>query len=457
MSWEYDYLRLVTRVIDEGYMAESRAGATHSVPGAMLKVPLDKGFPLLTTRKMYPAGVIGELAGFLAGSTLLSDYEKLGCKYWSDNAANWEPNKGRPESEWQIGRVYGAQWINWRVATERVQPTPKLRNGIVATTLGIANGDGRNAEPSLKAVWGNMIQRCYNPASKNYYAYGARGVYVVDRWLEFKAFAEDVKKLAGWDLKVTKDSKYQLDKDILGDGFAYGPTSCKWVTALDNSPYANTKQYTLQHTSGEVFTFTSPAEFCREHGISHSGLCQLWTGNRRYKTCYGFKLLEVKEIGKFAPINQIANVIESIKKDPLGRRHIVTAWNPAELSLGVLPPCHVLFQFYVRSNELHCCVMMRSVDLCVGLPSDIVLYALLTALVAKDTSLRPASLTFFFGDCHVYHNHVKEFLTKQAIRPIQKSPTLVLAEEASTLTFTPGMVEIKDYHHCEAIKYQFNA
>lgn len=459
MSWERDYLNLVEQVITTGYFGDSRAGATYALPGESLKIPLDKGFPMITTRKMYPSGVIGELAGFVRGAEDLATYEKYGCNYWGDNAANWVANEGKPRAEWQIGRVYGAQWVNWRRPRSRPQPAPILRDGLAITTYGVANGHGCSSETALKSVWNNMIQRCYDNSIEYYALYGGRGVYVVDRWLEFAAFVEDAKKLPGWHLKVSSSEKleYQLDKDTIGDGFTYGPETCAWVTASENNPKAGTKQYTLQHDDGQVFTFTNTLKFCEEHGIERTGLCGLWTGNRNAKKRYGFRLLEVKEIGKFAPINQLANVIDSIRKDPYSRRHIVTAWNPSELDQGVLPPCHIMFQFYVRRDELHCMVMMRSVDLCVGLPSDIILYALLTNLVAKDTGLLAKSLTFFFGDTHVYANHVDLFMFGQRHQEPQDSPTLLLAPGCTTLDFVPSDVQILNYQHGPIIKYPFNA
>lgn len=456
MNWELGYLSLVQRVIDEGYLAESRAGATHSVPGAMLKVPLDQGFPLLTTRKMYPAGVIGELAGFVRGAEDLKTYEDFGCNYWGENAGAWRVNEDKPREEWQIGRAYGAQWVDWRPPRKRVQPLPCLAEGIQATRLGIANGAYSAAEPYLRRTWNNMLSRCYDPTCEKYELYGARGVYVANAWLEFKVFSKDVKQLPGW-VPDLANAGLQLDKDTIGDGFCYSKDTCQWLTAKENH-YGRKVLYTVEK-SGVQYTFSNTSAFCEEHNCEPSQFSRMLNKVKYRHTSNGFSLVDARVIseGNKRSVNQIAGVIDGLKKDPLGRRHIVTAWNPAELDLGVLPPCHVMFQFYVREGGLHCMVYMRSVDLCVGLPSDIVLYALLTALVAKDTCLRPASLTFFFGDCHVYHNHVNEFLTKQAIRPIQKSPTLVLAEEATTLTFTPSMVEIKDYRHCEAIKYQFNA
>ncbi len=270
MDWERDYLNLVEQVITTGYYGDSRAGPTYALPGESLKIPLDKGFPLITTRKMYPAGVIGELAGFVRGAEDLATYEKYGCNYWGDNAANWVANEGKPRAEWQIGKSYGSLW-----------------------------------------------------------------------------------------------------RDFVG-------------------------------------------------------------------------------------IDQLKVLMSSLQYNPDSRRMVVSAWHPA--AEAALPSCHIMFQLHVHAfNELHCTVYMRSVDLCVGLPSDIVLYALLVNLLAKDTGLMAKSLTFFFGNTHVYENHVELFMNHQRIVEPQDSPTLLLAPGCTTLDFVPSDVQILDYQHGPVIKYPFNA
>jgi len=269
-NWELDYINLVEQVISTGYLGESRAGATYALPGESLKIPLDKGFPLITTRKMYPAGVIGELAAFVRGAEDLATYEKYGCNYWGDNAANWVANEGKPRAEWQIGKSYGSLWRD------------------------------------------------------------------------------------------------------------------------------------------------------------------------------------------FEGIDQLKHVMSSLQYNPDSRRMVVSAWHPA--AEAALPSCHLLFQLHVHNgNELHCTVYMRSVDLCVGLPSDIVLYALLVNLFAKDFGLVAKSLTFFFGNTHVYANHVDLFMLCQKDIEPKESPTLLLAPGCTTLDFVPSDVQILNYQHGPIIKYPFNA
>jgi thymidylate synthase len=107
-------------------------------------------------------------------------------------------------------------------------------------------------------------------------------------------------------------------------------------------------------------------------------------------------------------IDQIANVIETIKKNPDSRRLIVSAWNVADVDKMALPPCHALFQFYVSEGELSCQLYQRSADVFLGVPFNIASYALLTMMVAQVTGLKPGDFVHTFGDLHLYSNHVDQ-------------------------------------------------
>jgi thymidylate synthase len=112
--------------------------------------------------------------------------------------------------------------------------------------------------------------------------------------------------------------------------------------------------------------------------------------------------------GRGGTIDQIANVVNSIKSKPESRRHIVTAWNPAEVDDMALPPCHCLFQFYVADGKLSCQLYQRSADLFLGVPFNIASYALLTEMMAQVTGLQPGEFVHSFGDVHLYHNHFEQ-------------------------------------------------
>ena len=107
-------------------------------------------------------------------------------------------------------------------------------------------------------------------------------------------------------------------------------------------------------------------------------------------------------------IDQIATVIEQIKKNPDSRRLIVSAWNVADIDSMALPPCHALFQFYVSEGELSCQLYQRSADLFLGVPFNIASYALLTLMVAQVCELKPGEFIHTFGDLHLYANHVEQ-------------------------------------------------
>jgi thymidylate synthase len=116
-------------------------------------------------------------------------------------------------------------------------------------------------------------------------------------------------------------------------------------------------------------------------------------------------------------IDQIAQVVESIRTRPDSRRHIVTAWNPAEIEKMKLPPCHVLFQFYVAEGRLSCQMYQRSADIFLGVPFNIASYALLTLMVAQVCGLKPGEFVLSLGDAHLYLNHVEQAKEQLARAP----------------------------------------
>jgi thymidylate synthase len=136
-------------------------------------------------------------------------------------------------------------------------------------------------------------------------------------------------------------------------------------------------------------------------------------------------------------IDQIEQLIASIKKKPDSRRHIVSAWNPADVDKMALPPCHALFQFYVANGKLSCQMYQRSADLFLGVPFNIASYAALTLMVAQVTDLKPGDFVLTLGDAHIYLNHleqVREQLTRSP-RPFPK------------LKLNPAVKELLDFRY----------
>jgi len=122
-------------------------------------------------------------------------------------------------------------------------------------------------------------------------------------------------------------------------------------------------------------------------------------------------------------INQISQVVSDIRKDPDSRRLLVSAWNPGEIRQMALPPCHVMFQFYVQEGRLSCQLYQRSADLFLGVPFNIASYALLTRMVAVVCGLEPGDFIHTFGDIHIYRNHLDQ-AEQQLSRKPRNLPTL---------------------------------
>jgi thymidylate synthase len=134
-------------------------------------------------------------------------------------------------------------------------------------------------------------------------------------------------------------------------------------------------------------------------------------------------------------IDQLGAVIEAIRTKPDSRRHIVSAWNPAEVDEMALPPCHCLFQFYVANGKLSCQLYQRSADTFLGVPFNIASYALLTHMVAQVTGLKVGDFVHTFGDVHLYSNHFE-----QAQLQLTREP-----RPLPTLTLNPAVTRIEDF------------
>lgn len=131
-------------------------------------------------------------------------------------------------------------------------------------------------------------------------------------------------------------------------------------------------------------------------------------------------------------IDQISNLIEGIKKNPDSRRHLVVAWNPAEVDKMALPPCHCLFQFYVANGKLSCQLYQRSCDIFLGVPFNIASYSLLTHMVAQQCDLEVGDFVWTGGDCHIYKNHFEQ-VELQLSRAPRPYPKLVISRKPSSI------------------------
>jgi thymidylate synthase len=155
-------------------------------------------------------------------------------------------------------------------------------------------------------------------------------------------------------------------------------------------------------------------------------------------------------------VDQIARVVESIKNNPDSRRHIVSAWNVGELDKIALPPCHLLFQFYVAGDKLSCQMYQRSCDIFLGVPFNITSYALLTLMMAQVTGLKPGEFIHTLGDAHIYLNHLEQVKLQLTRTPFPLPRMIINPEIHDILSFSFSDFNLQDYQAHPHIKGQIS-
>lgn len=238
-------------------------------------------------------------------------------------------------------------------------------------------------------------------------------------------------------------------------------------------PAVTTKYLAFGQVKAELAAFLRGAETLQEfHDLGcriwdANGESGYWLGRRRFEgdlgRIYGAqwrrwrgvdaRLLDSNNPGaSVVERDQLVDLLDGLRRDPFGRRHLVTAWNPAELSDMCLPPCHYAFQCYASQsvfgdNEplgLSLMFHMRSLDVFLGMPFDVASYALLAHLIAKELGWQPRELVMTVGDAHVYCNHERQVQTVLAREPFEL-PRLVLHPEARLFGFDPNHAWLTGY------------
>ena len=196
----------------------------------------------------------------------------------------------------------------------------------------------------------------------------------------------------------------------------------------DGFPMLTTKKLHTKSIVYELLWFLNGdtnIKYLKENGVS---IWDEWAdGNGELGPVYGYQWRSWPAAGGRS-VDQIANVVNSIRTNPDSRRHIVTAWNPADVDEMALPPCHCLFQFYVAEDRLSCQLYQRSADIFLGVPFNIASYALLTLMMAQVTGLKPGEFVHTLGDAHLYSNHLEQSHI-QLTRAPRALPTMSLNPE----------------------------
>jgi len=217
-------------------------------------------------------------------------------------------------------------------------------------------------------------------------------------------------------------------------------------------PLLTTKKLHLKSIIHELLWFISGdtnIRYLRENGVK---IWDEWADeNGNLGPVYGYQWRSWPAAGG-KKIDQLANVIRSLKEAPDSRRHIVSSWNPGEIEKMALPPCHILFQFYVAGGKLSCQLYQRSCDIFLGVPFNIASYSLLTMMVAQVTSLRPGEFIHTLGDAHIYLNHIDQARLQLAREP-NRLPVMKINPDVTDITeFRFSDFTLTDYNAHPHIK-----
>jgi thymidylate synthase len=216
-------------------------------------------------------------------------------------------------------------------------------------------------------------------------------------------------------------------------------------------PLVTTKRVHLRSIVGELLWFLrgdSNVRWLQEHGVS---IWDEWAdADGELGPVYGvqWRSWPTPDGGT---VDQLAQLLDNLRADPDSRRHVVSAWNVADIPSMALAPCHAFFQFYVADGRLSCQLYQRSADLFLGVPFNIASYALLTHMVAQQVGLEAGDFVWTGGDCHIYDNHVDQ-VREQLTRAPYPFPTLRLNRADSLFDYTFEDVVVEGYEHHPAIK-----
>ena len=217
-------------------------------------------------------------------------------------------------------------------------------------------------------------------------------------------------------------------------------------------PLLTTKKVLFPAVVRELVWFLKGSTNINDDLHAHTPIWDAWADeNGDLGPIYGYQWRHWGATGETPGVDQIQQVIETIKKDPTSRRIIVSAWNVTDIPKMRLPPCHALFQFYVNDRSLDCQLYQRSADLALGVPFNIASYALLQAMIAQECELVPRHFVHTLGDAHIYLNHVEGVKTQLARDPMAL-PKLVLAPK-KVLDMTFEDVTLEGYQHHPFIKF----
>lgn len=298
---------------------------------------------------------------------------------------------------------------------------------------------------SLMNQWRHMIARCYNTKHDAYHRYGGNGVYVVNRWLIFENFLQDIVNIQGWDKKLNNWKKYNLDKDLLG-GNCYAPEFCSWVTREENNNHTKLNYY-FDAISPSGYHYQNQIglnRFCRKHNLKTTSVEYSISNNTEYNGWKFYRKGELKN-DQSNGIDQLQNIVNTLSSNPNDRRMICSAWDVKNLNTMALMPCHMMWSVNITDNKLNLFWMQRSADVGLGVPSNIASYALLLCLLADIYGYERGNLSAIFVDCHIYENHFDK-IKEQTKRSPRRLPRLEKININSIFDWSYKDVKLSEYN-----------
>ncbi len=259
--------------------------------------------------------------------------------------------------------------------------------------------------------------------------------------------------------KVYKEGDERIDRTGVGTKALFGIQTR--YDMEDGFPAVTTKKLFFDVIKAELLWFIKGSRDIKE---LHKMKCHIWDGNANAD--YWKEKAEFKgDVGRIygvqwrdwrkpdgGAVDQLKEVIENIKKNPYGRRHIVTAWNPGELDKMALPPCHVFFQFFVAQGKLSLQMYQRSCDMFLGVPFNIASYSLFLQMIAQVTGYKAGEFVHVLGDAHIYKNHYNQ-VAEQLKRDPYPLPQIELNKDIKNIDdFKMEDIKLNNYKHHPSIK-----
>lgn len=489
---DIEYLKLAQLLIQNGVTTDNRTkDPARSLFAHQMRFDVsDYSIPLLTSKHMFTRGIIVELIDFfIAGSTNTKPLTDKNIQIWNQ----WASEEGH------LNRVYGAQWRNWE--------NPNWKSDIVQVKIRTVNPDNDNDQTSLdfETNIGNYKQQ--HPYAENAFqiwkdtinlAKVYKSIIIDQSWRTFANFLRDIHNIANFNRWVEAPDDYMLS-------MAYYKSNCfskdttifiekKYSKSINQYSKGNKYIFTNKQTN---YTFETTYPELLIDRLDRSELDQFIEefSNRSTEDDDNFKW----KIEIIPPdpgyvyrqrivIDQLQQLIDTLKTDPNDRRLIVSAWNVGDLKAMALPPCHYLFQCYTQplsfeqrkkllgnqSNSddhvteqlldqsnvpkysLSLMLNQRSADFAIGVPFNIAQYTLLLFLICQVANLAPGEFIWSGGNIHVYEKHVAK-LTEQLHNQIVDSPYVRFNRDVQSIDdFKFEDISIVQYHPGPKINYEIS-